>query len=346
MRRLALSLAVLIIFVVLNELFVGWDELLRPWLLIDNPIVVLGPCALLALSYLVRTLRVYRYFGFKRGFGAMLRLLLQHNAWVVLLPMRAGELAFPVLMRRYFVVPVERSVPALLWLRLMDFHTLILALLVTLSLVWRSTAMIAITASWAAVLLACLFLARRLSRAQPEFDPATRVAAIRRSILSAVPPSAGRVAEDWGLTAANWLLKLLAFGWIIQVFASLRYHPSLLGAVGGELSSIMPINGLAGFGTYEAGAILAMQTVGVAWESALTGAVNLHFISLGTAIVAALFSQLVPLHARAGGATPAARTMPRAAHPRAIHVNQGVQSGRTSTASQSVRVEPVALRRS
>ncbi len=336
MRRFALSLAVVIIFVILTQRLIGWDELLGPWLTLENPIMILGPVALLAVSYLVRTLRVYRYFGFKRGFGAMTRLLLQHNAWVVLLPMRAGEIAFPVLMRRYFAVPVERSVPALVWLRLMDLHTLVLALLVVFSLIWRSTAVIAITVTWAALLLAGFYLARRLSEVKPKLDPTTRFAALTRGVLSAIPPSTSRVAEDWGLTTANWLLKLFAFGWIIKVFASLNYHPSLVGAVGGELSSIIPINGLGGFGTYEAGVIIAMQAVGVAWESALTGAVNLHFVSLGTAIVAALGAQLVPLRAH----TATVPRMPaRAALPLAIHENLRKRSAGRTRDTHSVPVE-------
>ena len=52
------------------------------------------------------------------------KLMLQHNLFNNLLPMRTGELSFPVLMARYFAVPALRSVPALLWFRLMDLHSL------------------------------------------------------------------------------------------------------------------------------------------------------------------------------------------------------------------------------
>src|SRR5687767_15917251 len=109
MRRLAVSLAIVAVFIVLVEEFFGWHSLLEPWRSLDHPAILLAPVLLIAASYLVRTLRVYRYFGFDRGFYAMLRLLLQHNALVVLLPMRTGELAFPLLMRRIFRTPVEES---------------------------------------------------------------------------------------------------------------------------------------------------------------------------------------------------------------------------------------------
>jgi hypothetical protein len=83
-----------------------------------------------------------------------------------------------------------------------------------------------------------------------------------------------------------------------------------------------------------------MQMVGIGWESALTGAVNLHFISLGTALVAALGAQLVPLHssarARARTAAPVARMAPRAA-PRPSHVNL---SGRSVHTRKGIAVRP------
>jgi uncharacterized membrane protein YbhN (UPF0104 family) len=294
MRRFVLSIAVVVLFVILAEEFVGWRELIEPWRSLSNPAALLVPILLIAASYVVRTLRVYRYFGFHHGFYAMLRLLLQHNALVVLLPFRTGELAFPVLMQRFFRTPVQQSVPALCWLRLIDLHTLVLMLFVAICAVWRSAPAIAMTAAWAVAPLACLFLARKIRRPGNETEP-TRVRRIVNSIADAVPSSPQRIVEDWLLTVANWALKLLAFGWIVQVFSDQTYQASLIGAAGGELSVVVPINGFAGFGTYETGVAVAMQSVGVALSNALAGAVNLHFVSLGTAIILAAGAQLIRL---------------------------------------------------
>jgi glycosyltransferase 2 family protein len=253
---------------------------------------------LIAASYLVRTLRVYRYFDLHRGFGAMLRLLLQHNACVVLLPMRTGELAFPLLMRRFFQTPVQQSVPALLWLRLIDLHTLVLMLLLVASaLWWRSAPAIAATLAWAGAPLVFMLLARKVRRPQLNPGEGSRITRIVNSLADAVPSSVPRIVEDWVLTVANWTLKLLAFGWIVQLFSDQTYQASVIGAAGGELSVVVPINGVAGFGTYEAGVAVAMQSVGVTLSNALAGAVNLHFVSLGTAIVLALAAQFIRLPA-------------------------------------------------
>jgi hypothetical protein len=297
MRRAVLSIAVLILFVVLAEKFVGWRELIEPWLSLSHPAVLLAPIALIAASYLVRTLRVYRYFDLHHGFSAMLRLLLQHNAFVVLLPMRTGELAFPLLMRRFFQTPVKESVPALLWLRLIDLHTLVLMLLIVVSAIWRSAPAVAATVAWAAAPLGCMLLARRVRKPGLAPGEGTRATRIVNSLADAVPSSAPRIVEDWSLTVGNWVLKLLAFGWIVQLFSQQSYQASLIGAAGGELSVVVPINGVAGFGTYEAGVSVAMQSVGVTLSNALAGAVNLHFVSLGTAIFLALAAQFIRLPA-------------------------------------------------
>src|SRR5215204_398782 len=124
MRRILLPLSLVVVFVVLAEYSVGWRALVSPWLSIEHPIVILGPVMLLITSYLVRALRMYRYFRLDRGFGLCVRLLLHHNVLLNLLPLRTGEFAFPVLMKRYFDLPMQRSIPALLWLRVLDLHTL------------------------------------------------------------------------------------------------------------------------------------------------------------------------------------------------------------------------------
>jgi uncharacterized membrane protein YbhN (UPF0104 family) len=182
-------------------------------------------------------------------------------------------------------------------LRLIDLHTLVLMLLIAICVMWRTAPTIAATVAWAFAPLACLYLARKIRRPEPEARNPSKVTRIVNSLADAVPSSPQRICEDWLLTLANWSLKLLAFGWIVQAFSEQSYRASLIGAAGGELSVVVPVNGFAGFGTYETGVALAMQSVGVALNNALAGAVNLHFVSLGTAIALALAAQLIRLPA-------------------------------------------------
>ena len=67
------------------------------------------------------------------------------------------------------------------------------------------------------------------------------------------------------------------------------------GALGAELAAILPIQGVAGFGTYEAGAAAALRAGGVLFEAGLQAALGLHLFMIASAVSAgALASLFVP----------------------------------------------------
>ncbi len=66
-------------------------------------------------------------------------MVLLHNLFNNLLPMRAGELSLPLLMKRYFGVRRAETVGALLWFRFLDLLTLSLIGVAAL-LLWLDTA--------------------------------------------------------------------------------------------------------------------------------------------------------------------------------------------------------------
>ena len=107
MRRLIIPILIVVLFGVAAEYAVGWRSLLYLWRFIDDPLHVLAAAALLGVTHVIRSVRLYRYFHFQSGLLLCFRLLLQHNLWVNVLPLRAGEFACPVLMKRYFAVPAQ-----------------------------------------------------------------------------------------------------------------------------------------------------------------------------------------------------------------------------------------------
>src|SRR5690606_23572126 len=116
------------------EYFAGWREILEPWSNRSGAFIA-ATAGMLLFTYIVRAARIYRYFRLKGGFTLCLRMFVQHNMLLNTLPMRAGEVAFPVLMKRYFDMPVKKSVPALIWLRMLDMHALALVAAVALGVV-------------------------------------------------------------------------------------------------------------------------------------------------------------------------------------------------------------------
>lgn len=292
LRQVAGPFLVALAFIAAAEYFVGWRSIVYPWRFVDSFVPIGFAALLLGLTYVLRAVRVYRFFRFKAGFGLCLRLMLQHNLLLNLLPMRAGEFAFPVLMNRYFDVPATRSVPALLWLRVLDLHALALIVLGILAFIvpWQLAAVAA--AAWIVGLAFAFGWSQRIVGALEGKDRKPLV--LVREALSAAPRSGHELAESWLLTQANWLLKLFVFAWIIQLFAAEEYTPAFAGALGGEISSMLPIHGFAQFGTYEAGVVAGMRSLGTNLHDALTGAANLHLLMLGVAVIGGVLSLLIP----------------------------------------------------
>ena len=100
---------------------IGWGKLLSPWLDM-SPLQLLGLFLLSLLSYFFRAVRIYDYFRepLRGRFSDTLRLSVLHNFANNLLPMRAGEAVFPLLMKRYFGQGMADSALSLLWIRGLD----------------------------------------------------------------------------------------------------------------------------------------------------------------------------------------------------------------------------------
>jgi uncharacterized membrane protein YbhN (UPF0104 family) len=118
------------------------------------------------------------------------------------------------------------------------------------------------------------------------------------SLLDGLPSSGGLFWKTWLWTVVNWSVKLMALAWILQAFTPMAYPSALVGSTTGELSSVLPIHGIAGAGTYEAGVMAGLLPLGVELEPGLRAAVNLHLFILGVAIMAGALAALIPFPSR------------------------------------------------
>lgn len=283
--RGALSLAITLAFIAFVEWYAGWAELLLPWGEVPAGALI-AAAALLMLTHGMRALRVHDYFGptVQGRRGACMRLVLQHNLFNNLLPMRSGELAFPVLMSRRFGIGPAVSLPGLLWFRLLDLHTLLLlaapVLLASLPVATTVTVMLI----WLALpWLGWQVLQRFAAKARALSGRFGRVLA---RLLDGFPGSHAVFWRTQAWTLANWILKLAVFAWVLLQFAPLATGAALLGAIGGEITSVLPIHGAGGFGTYEAGIVALTLPSGLEPAVLLRAAVNLHLFLLGVTLVA------------------------------------------------------------
>lgn len=289
--RAGLSLVIALVFIAFVEWYAGWWTLLQPWRALA-PFALFAATVLMIATHAARAMRVHDYFGapVRSRRMACLQLVLRHNLFNNLLPMRSGELAFPVLMARRFGIRPDTSVPGLLWFRLLDLHALLLlaapVLLVALPRVLLVFAMLAwLSLPW----LGWRGSHRLLLRIEARGG---RIGAFATRVFNGLPQGNRVFWRTQAWTLVTWAGKLTVFVWLLLQFAPLSVSHALLGALGGELTSVLPIHGAGGFGTYEAGIVAGTLPSGLDAATLLRAAVNLHLFILGVTLIAGALALL------------------------------------------------------
>ena len=237
------------------------------------------------LSFVLRARRMQEEWRWRRhiGLGMALRLVLVHNAAVLLLPMRSGELGYPWLTRQLFRASWSQSMRSLLWLRMQD--AVVLGLLAWM--IWPGIPVwlrgLGLLAGLVGVLAPPLWWRplRPFLLSRKPWGHWTRLWVQRQ-----------RSRGGWWLSAGNWLLKLGVVGGLLwQTLApwqALTLMQAVQGALGGELAALIPLQGPAGLGTYEAGVWIATGAVADRAALVATAALGVHAFCLMVSLVAAL----------------------------------------------------------
>lgn len=246
-----------------------------------------------ALTYLLRAGRIFDEFHRSHAipYAGVLRLTLIHNASINVLPFRSGEAAFPLLLNRWFGVATPRAVATLLWLRIQDaFVVLALAALVWPDLpAW-------LRALWIAAVALAAWAIPAWARRHPELlDSHGRLQRLAIKLRAALAESTRGSGRSWLWTLANWSLKLGAQAWLLAALLNSGLTTGLAGALGVELAAILPIQGVAGFGTYEAGGAALMLSHGIMLADGLQAALALHLFVICCALAAGGLALLLPL---------------------------------------------------
>ena len=255
--------------------------------LMDVPKTLLVFCTLGWLSSFL--FRAFRFKGEWKAHGKIslwdaLSLTFLHNAAVILVPFRVGELGYPVLVQKLLNVSLQQCIRSLLWLRLQDG-------IVLLSLAFVCLPFLSLELRIAGLLLvmALCFVTQKWW---------LRLLRSRHFLIRQVRAFLHQRSSPWGWfwSAANWIVKILVVALMLSNLTGLDILQTLRGALAGELSALLPLTGPAGFGTYEAG---VWSGLGLTWQEmkGLMGSVlltHLFFlcISLLGAVVAVSFNAL------------------------------------------------------
>lgn len=266
-----------------------WQQLTHSLDRLTSSVILVALSGMLA-SYLLRGLRIFDEFRQEVGprYGACLRVVLIHNALVNVLPFRSGETAFPLLMRRHFGTPLARGIASLFWLRLQDaFVVMALA-----ALVWPGLPPFLRGLGVAGVVGLAWYLPRWARRPHNWLAGQGGLKTLGK-VRDAFADSTRHARFGWLWTLANWSVKLAAQAWLLAAVIPSALGTGAAGALGAELAAILPIQGVAGFGTYEAGAAAALLPAGIPLPQGLQAALGLHLFVIASAVTAGAIAWLI-----------------------------------------------------
>ena len=232
-----------------------------------------------------------------------------HNLLNIMLPFRAGETSFPLLMRTEFAVPVAQGASALLVLRLLDLHALLAA--GGLGLVATAARPYLASVLWALFLVLPLVLfplRKPLVGALRGRLPA-RLGQLMTEIDAGIPADISAFTRAWMLTVLNWGVKVLVLAWVLGLMGVLPLAAAFGGALGGEISSVLPVHAPAGVGTYPAGIAAGAAAFGSARDAVTLdvlarASINTHLLMLVSALLGTGLSLVVGARSAPPSVTP------------------------------------------
>jgi glycosyltransferase 2 family protein len=260
----------------------------------------------LALTFYLRALRWRSLFVAERRppLRDVARALFVGYLFNAILPVRAGEPARIVALRRRGRVPIAEATGTAVVERVFDVLSLLCLLLVFLpwfpSLAWRTAAFAVAIALGASLVVAIVILVRfgdrlaafgaqKLARLLPVSEERLRpmathllsgLAGLRRSTI-------GVVGFAW--TTASWLT--LGVGcWLLMYAFAIREPPlaGMLVVIAIGLAHIVP-SSAAALGVFEGATVIALAAYGVDASQALSYAIVLHAISVLPFLIGAPF---------------------------------------------------------
>jgi hypothetical protein len=285
LAALGISLAFFVWF--FNVSAMSFQQIYLPLLELPAALWALVVFGLLT-TYILRGWRVayeFRSYDTLSLFSAI-KIVLWHNATLNVMPFRSGELMFPLLLHKIGKVPVLSAVSSLIYLRFQDACTVLMIAIC----VWPGLEIpVRLVLAMALVVAAVAFQKWAKSTASwqdSSWALARRLSALRDALAHGNP----QAGLSWVLTSANWLIKISIQAVLYVNLLHLDFSVGVLATLSSEFAALLPIQGVAGLGTFEASSALAIRSEGISWVESIQVATQVHLIMLSSALFWAFIS--------------------------------------------------------
>jgi uncharacterized protein (TIRG00374 family) len=263
------------------------------------------------LAYLFRSIRWKVLLG---GSHSMLRLYAItsiHNLFLNVLPVRSGELTYLYYLKQYTGTAYGKGLSSLVVARLFDFLSLVVFLVLSLVFVQEIILSRSSLAFFSAIVFIVLALAlrhlstlmnlgSRLARALARRGAWKRFSERTADILEGQAASLDEMSGNrtYGLCVVMTIitrifLYLTIYGFVRAFGLELGIWAVVFGGSVSALTTVLPVQGIGGFGTFETGWTVAFILMGVTTETAIVSGFAFHIVLLMFMLVLAAFGFLV-----------------------------------------------------
>ncbi len=224
-------------------------------------------------SYITRTFR-WKITLSIDSFKKLFKITAFNTVFNIFLPFRTGELSFFYMLKKENI-PVSETTISFFTVRIFDAISLFTVFISSFLLLKNMVVYAALTV----VLMPFAFYILRY------IALLTKVEKLRK--FSKETLHMKNLMFLYILSLLTFVSKFTGFYFILPEGLNLSFLQSFFASAAGDLTTVLPIHGIAGIGTYEGGFAGVLMFIGVDRDTALLASVFVHiFILLGAAVIA------------------------------------------------------------
>ncbi len=246
------------------------------------------------LGYILRAVRFYYLLNKKVSMRSLFNIVCIHNAVNSLLPARLGELSYVYLVKKKNI-PLAQGAAGLVLTRVFDLIALILLFLLALfmsrailplffkNLIVPVLGVLAVLVGGSALVVACTPLLHRFRFQESRFRIIRMLYALVHSFHQEHTRS--KLVMLFVTSVVLWISQFLMIYFIFLGVLPVSGWYILIGSLFPILSTVLPVQGIAGFGSIEASWALGFVMLGVAKEAAIATGFVFHFVIMAYFVV-------------------------------------------------------------
>ncbi len=270
--ELFVSIAITIGFVYLFYAVIGFDKFVKFFkeLSLFNIFTAFG---LYIFSYLTRTYRWKIVLSIK-DFKKLFKITAFNTVFNIFLPFRTGEISFFYMLKKENISVSETTI-SFFTVRIFDAISLFTVFLASYLFLKGKV----LLSTFIVILMPFVFY---FLKVVVNIVNVEKLKAFSRETLHLK-----NLLILYALSLLTFISKFTGFYFVLPKNLNLSFIESFFASAAGDLTTVLPIHGLAGIGTYEGGFAGVLIFIGVDKETALLASVFVHiFILLGAATIA------------------------------------------------------------